>query len=227
MDPYAREKLITDANGKPREIPQTDQVGNIESEIKSLYSLPPATLRKYKTELFLAGYYGDATLDQINMNTITGDDLKAFGSVMASAAGYWAADKKVTWQQLLSMEAADPSAKHRGPKTPVIPLSDPEAITLAANETGTKVLGRAPTAKDIQGLVAMIHSREMAYGKAQAAGGGGGIVQPDVNADMEQWMRKTYPNEAMAVDWGSNAQVWEQLLASTSPQPRIVGAPGA
>lgn len=229
MDPYAREKTAqgmgaTIVGGRP----QTDSTGTIQGEMEKLFKMNPKQLRALKTQLWLAGYYGDSvTLDQVSMSTITNEDISAFGGIMVEAARYWSAGQKVTWQELLGKQAADPSSKHKRPQEPIIPLTDPEAIAKAANETGTKVLGRAPTAKDVSSIVAMIHKNELTYGKAQNAGGGQGEVQHDPQADMEAYMRQKYPNEAMAVDWGSAAQQWDALLTQSSPQPPIVGTPGA
>jgi hypothetical protein len=236
MDPYKypNKPLSLD---QPALLPTTDKPGLISDELKKLYDLPPEKMQHLKSELFLAGYYGPgATLDEINMHTITGMDIQAFGTIMATAAQYYAAaldghGEKLTWQELLKRQASDPSAKHRGTKVPTIPLTSPALIAAQANATGTAILGRAPSAKDVQALVAMIHGHEMQWGKADQAGGGEGVVNATSGeaqqADIEQWMREKYPNEAMATDWGSAAQQWDELLKSTSPQPQIIGLPHA
>lgn len=206
-----------------------DETGLIEDELKKLYTLAetdPEKLRQYKHQLWLAGYYGQGTtLEEINMNSITGDDISAFGSLMAGAARYWAADKRITWQDLLKQQATDPSAKATEGESPVL-LMDPARITLEANATATKILGRAPTPKDVQTIIALIHSQQTAYGEAVQGTSGGTTIQPDPAAQIERFLREQNPEEAMAVDWGSAAQQWDEMLASTSPQPRIVSANG-
>lgn len=209
--------------------PQSDQTAMIEDELKKLYSLAendPAKMRGYKHQLWLAGYYGQGTkLEEVNMNTITNEDVSAFGSLMAGAARYYAAGKKITWQSLLEQQASDPSVKAKEGEQPIA-LTDPAAITLSANETATKILGRAPTPKDVATLISLIHSQQTVTGKALQGTAGGTVIQPDPAAQIEQFLRSQHPDEAMAVDWGSAAQQWDQLLASTSPQPRTVSANG-
>jgi len=234
-DPYAENKAIQDNGGSVLigGVPMEEQTGTIQGEMEKLYDLSDGEIRKLKTQLWLAGYYPSGTkLDEINMRVITNEDISAFGGVMVAAARYYAAGEKKTWRQLLSEQATDPSAKHKDQsEEPIIPLTDPVAITQAANALGTKVLGRAPSAEDVQAIVAMIHEHELSYGKKQNEGGGEGVVDTSsadsINANMEQYMRQHYPNEAMAVDWGSAAQQWDDLLMSSSPQPPIVGAPRA
>lgn len=206
----------------------------IQDQMSKLYDTPKPTLSKYKHWLWLAGYYGKTPLDQINMTTLTTDDFAAFGMAMTSAARYKAAGKNLTWQQVLQAEAQDPSAAKRtaaivgaGDKTPPIDLSSPEAITAAANATAEKILGHKATSTDVSTVIALIHEREMAYGKAHIAGAGGTAITPDAAteaASMENYFRDKYPNEATAVDWSAQATQWDQLLAAPPlPAPRQVG----
>lgn len=224
LDPYQLDsagRIGGTPNNEPG-VPLKDQTGMIEDQLKSLYNMDPKQLAGMKHELWLAGYYGNGTpLSAVNMNSITNDDISAFGTLMTGAARYYAAGKKITWQDLLHQEASDPSVKAKTGQ-PAIPLTDPAAITQQANATATKILGRAPSPEDVSTLIKLIHSQETNYGQTQQQTSGGTVVRPDPTADIEQYLRQHYPNEAMAVDWGSAAQQWDSMLASTSPQPQIV-----
>jgi len=224
INPYVdAAKVLTTTSDKT-----TDRTGQIDAELKKLYVLAvenPKQLVSYKHELWLAGYYGKVPLDQVNMTTLTNEDMTAFGEVMTGAARYYAAKQDITWQDLLHKEAADPSAKKRAAKAdaePVIPLTDPAAITKAANKTATDVLGHKPNPDDVSAIISLLHNKEKIYGEASNSGEGGTAVNPDPAADIEQYFRDKYPTEAMAVDWGAQAQVWDQLLATPANMPSTV-----
>lgn len=206
---------------------RVDQTGTIEDELKGLYNMKPAEIKKYKTQLWLAGYYGrDTPLDQINMTVLSGDDIRFFSDVMLQAARYFAAGKKTTWQDLLAQQSQDPSnTKTKGTGAP-ISISDPAAITAAANKTGQQLLGRAPSPKDVQTLIAAIQQKETIVGtavnEAQAANTNTPIASVDPQSEIDQYFREQYPAETMAVDWGAAAADWEQMLRTPAGQPGVV-----
>jgi len=220
-DPYAGDQ------GQLFGGPQVDQTSSVQEELKKLYDADPGKLWNMKNELWLAGYYSSGTkLDDVSRTSLTNDDIAAFASVMMAATRYWAAGKRVTWQDLLSWQAADPSAKKRAAKADATPpnvLTDPARITKDAHDAATQILGRDASSEDVSTLVSLIHARETAVYKKQVAAAGGQVEGVDQAADIDQYFRQHYPNEAMAVDWGAAANVWNQSLAQTSPQPRIVG----
>jgi hypothetical protein len=209
------------------------KTSTVEGEIKSLYDMDPKQLWDMKNELWLSGYYPSGMkLADLNQNSLTNDDIAAFAGVMMAANRYYEAGKNLTWQDLLHWQAADPAAKKKAQVSQGVvtySLSDPAAITKAANDAAVQILGRTPSSDDVSTLVSLIHSREMAQQKVTNVSGadqptGGTTTNVDPQADVEQYFRQHYPNEAMAVDWGSQAQVWNDALSRTSPQPPIVGA---
>lgn len=201
-----------------------DSTGTIEDQLKGLYNMDPKTLRNFKHELWVAGYYGQVPLDRVNMNVMTDLDVQAFSQLMVDSARYYQAGKKITWQSLLQQQATDPTNVKASEASTTGPLTDPEAITVDANTAATKLLGHAASPKDVQTLIAMIHGQETAhYASAHNANT---VYAPDetsVQNDITQYFREQYPNEALSVDWGSAANEWAQMLAKNpSEQPTTV-----
>jgi hypothetical protein len=205
--------------GKPT--PDEDVTKTIEEELKTVYSLPEPQMRKIKTQLWLAGYYGDTPLEQINMTTVTAQDVEGLTNVMLQAARYFNAGKKITWQGLLSQLAADPASKNLGENETTAVVSDPQEITAAANAAATEILGRAPTPQDVQTLIGLIHGREKRQNEAIEQKSGS-VEATNNEAQIEQYFREKYPNEAFAVDYGSRATIWEDMLRTSSPTPKVV-----
>jgi len=195
---------------------QTPIEGSIKDELTSLYSTAksnPQQMRAWKHELWAAGYYGRGTkLDEIDMNTLGTQDMAAFGSLFADAARYYAAGQNVTWQDLLKLKANSPNnldALTKGAKT--YRLSDPATIIEEANATATKILGRGPSPEDVQTLLKSIETQEQ--NKKAAVEAGGGFYQgTDPTADIAQYFRQKYPNEAMSTDVNDRVTAWRDLL---------------
>jgi len=198
--------------------------GTIGNELKSLYQVAqahPDLMRQYKHELWMAGYYGSGVkLDAVDMNTITNEDIAAFGNLFIAASRYEQAGQHMTWQELLGKQAQnDIAGKQAAAKT--YRLTDPASTIQEANAIATKVLGRGPSAEDVRNLVSMVEANEQKR-KADTESGGGFYTATDPQADIEQYFRQKYPGEAQATDMNDRITAWRDILKT----PPAGGGPG-
>jgi hypothetical protein len=218
------DEIVKSAATRKAGVPSKALTGSIEDQLMLLYKTPKDQLTSYKHELWAAGYYGNVTLDQVDMTIISSQDIQAFGSLMSAAAAYYKADPQhpVTWQSLLHKQAQSGAVNAKNQKHISVP--DPASVIQEANATATKVIGHAPSPQDIQAIMGMVQQGEQKrYDQSIQIGQPGLVQSVDPAADIEQYFRQKYPNESQAMDWQDRAQVWDDMLKSPpTPESNIV-----
>lgn len=210
-DPLLADKAYTYQD--PRQGEKIDKNKTIAEELQRLYTLPPDRVAFFKTQLWMAGYFGEDTkLDDVDLYSLDQDTFSALGTIMLEAARYYAAGRKVTWQQLLSQKATGRDQQGEEDDVTKITLSDPAQLTVDAEQAAYRILGRKPSPADIQMYIQGVHSAEAKRDTLMSTNQDATAINVNSAARAESFWREKYPGEAFAVEYADRAQQFMSLL---------------
>lgn len=220
-----------DQGGQPPALDLTDDLAGIagaqsnlrtvQQEMKNFYGADQQTIHDVNYKLWLAGYYGQTPLDQVDLNTPTSDTFKGVLDVMLNAARMHEAGHDITWQDYLNQLAGGPAAQARQKSHGVggFQIHDATSIQETATQVAQQVLGRYPTPDEMKVFVAQQQTNEIGANVASSHGGVGEV--PDVAASATAYFRNLHPDQAGAVKYADRTSDFMSLLASSVPTEQV------
>lgn len=220
--PRGNEQRIRAARARDM-VTETKNEVNIQDELKSIYKLPPDEIKDIKTKLWMAGYFGNTGIDEMDLENIDAQTFNALAEVMVQASRYYAAGVDVTWRDLLARMAQDgPNADGKNPNPVHVELTDPAALEETMRTLAPDIIGRRLSPEDVRAFIDGVHSEETTQQTAAAAETDTTTFGVSPEARARQFLRQRYPDEATASEWADRAQEWQDLLANApTPQPQV------
>ena len=194
-------------------------------------------LVELQQRMYLAGLYGSADIEDINLGTPDALSARAFASLLDMAGRMNQAGSKMTLNEVLgsSMNAGIKSGRSmsggRGAaKTrPSVDLPGPEEIAQAVKSTMSDLLGREPDAAELESLASVLttFSKESATDRQSLAVAPDGTQQvvSDPAARFKEYLSANYrPEVARRRDVGELASGRDNLLKAVLGIDQMMGA---
>lgn len=194
-------------------------------------------LVELQQRMYLAGLYGSADIEDINLGTPDALSARAFASLLDMAGRMNQAGSKMTLNEVLgsSMNAGIKSGRSmsggRGAaKTrPSVDLPGPEEIAQAVKATMSDLLGREPDAAELESLASVLttFSKESATERQSLAVAPDGTQQvvSDPAARFKEYLSANYrPEVARRRDVGELASGRDNLLKAVLGIDQMMGA---
>lgn len=227
LDPNASNLEVVEGERLAPEGTDEDSIVRTEREestvgdlLEEFWALDDKDLIKLQERLFAGGFYGpEAEAEDIAWGTHDEPSFQAWSLVVQRAARFNAAGRDITTDDVMALAAQASNLSDDGLDEPkvVISLTDPSAIVRMVNNASRRLTGRKATPERQRELVAMIHElqREVAIEQSRAIEAESGtftLQQPDVEARIEQEIRRTSPNEVEGFAVGQALQTLENLI---------------
>lgn len=142
---------------------KVDGTKTVAELVKSFYAIEGDDLRDLQNDLFVGGFYGDATPDDIAWGQQDNATYSAYVGAVVRASRYYAAGRKLTVDEVLDLTAQSAGKESGGRKAPAVAqLSDPVGLSSSLDSAAQKVLGRKATNEEKRLFMAAIHEDQRA-----------------------------------------------------------------
>lgn len=148
-----------DTGKTTRRGPSRDTFSTAGDLLKDFYKFDKNKLLQMQKLLFAGGFFGNATIGDIQWGRHDEDSFRAWATAVTRTARFNQSGSKVTVEQVLSSLAAQGGSFGAGGDQQVrsVSLSDPAELRSTLDSVASKVLGRNANLEEQRMFVALIH----------------------------------------------------------------------
>lgn len=193
--------------------------------LQSLFDIPKPELRALQMKLYDAGFYGNVSKDAVVFGVVDDVTWKAFGDLLDMSAQYYAADRQMTWYEVLDevqqlrKEQGTNLLDNQGPKRApfVARTTNADDIERVSQQVAASLVGENVDPALVKRIISQYHATEVssqrqAYDAAQS---GGTVTEaPALDTFAEQAIRQADPTAVTAYTAADSVLgAFEQIVA--------------